>query len=408
MQDHISRLPAPLPLYILLELSDLKALYAAILSSPHLYATFRLNAHHIFGTIARGTLAPEINTAIQTYIHLHENLFGQPDQGLQQTLQERLQTAVQDHTDYSSVRYSASTVFHVLAQAVRLHDIGVSILKSKLEYLTTLRPQKLADPEFRYRRETVMEQRPHGTELILPDILRELSWPEENRMLWALWVLDIARLASDRLSNYSCRTALVDITQALLEYDWTETLMTEVRECLRSGTSLRTPISTRNTEVQNSPDDLNILRPYEIPHPPYTTISLTISKTIPNTPVYQWFSAPGPTPNIMRWGHFDAVLSHQNPAARYVRAMGNRPQSPLQPSEVHVFDRLGFCFWDHRRISNDLQLRVAPPVHLVRPKAAYFDAPDAPIQLSESDFLFRLYSFFKHEDEREQSGWKRG
>jgi hypothetical protein len=120
-------LPAPLPLYILSELYDLKALYAAMLSSPHLYATFRLNSHHLFDTVARRSLAPEINTVIQIYIHLHENLYEKPGQDPQQTLQERLQTALQDHTEYSSVNTAAATMFHVLAQAVRLHDIGVSI-----------------------------------------------------------------------------------------------------------------------------------------------------------------------------------------------------------------------------------------------------------------------------------------
>ncbi|KAI5197289.1 hypothetical protein E4T38_08070 [Aureobasidium subglaciale] len=36
MTDFLSALPAPLPLYVLLELPDLKALYAAVLASPRL------------------------------------------------------------------------------------------------------------------------------------------------------------------------------------------------------------------------------------------------------------------------------------------------------------------------------------------------------------------------------------
>jgi hypothetical protein len=49
MPRHLfSTLPAPLPLYILLELSDLKALHAAILASPHLLAVFRLDAYLLY------------------------------------------------------------------------------------------------------------------------------------------------------------------------------------------------------------------------------------------------------------------------------------------------------------------------------------------------------------------------
>jgi hypothetical protein len=51
-----SVLPAPLTLYILLELPDLKALYAAILASPHVNAVFRLNSRHIFKEIVARTL----------------------------------------------------------------------------------------------------------------------------------------------------------------------------------------------------------------------------------------------------------------------------------------------------------------------------------------------------------------
>jgi hypothetical protein len=251
MQDYISQLPAPLPLCILLELPDLKALYAAILSSLHLYATFRLNAHHIFSTVARRAMADEINTAIQIHIYLHKYLHEESAQDLRQTLQGGLRTALQNHTGYSSSKSSAETIFRVLAQTIRLHDIGVCILKSKLEYLTTLQLQKLADPEFRYRREIVTSQHPQGTTLAIPTSLRGPSWTEENRILWALWILSIARLASCRLANYSYHTALVDITRTLLDiasdhFNWTENVMSEVRRCLSSGPSLRPPTSTPN------------------------------------------------------------------------------------------------------------------------------------------------------------------
>jgi hypothetical protein len=148
MCDYISRLPAPLLLYVLLELPDLKALYAAILSSPHFYATFRLDAHRLFSTIADRTIADDINTAIHTYIYLQEHLYEEPGIGSQRTLQDRLQAAssLHDQTKYAPIKASAATLLIVIAQAVRIHDIGFCILASKLDYLVTLRPQKLSDP----------------------------------------------------------------------------------------------------------------------------------------------------------------------------------------------------------------------------------------------------------------------
>jgi hypothetical protein len=408
MQDYISRLPAPLPLYILLELSDLKALYAAILSSPHSYATFHLNAHQLFDTIARRSIAPDINTAIQVYIYLHDHLHDKAGQDPQQTLRERLQTALRDHTEYSSVESSAATIFHVLAQNVRLHDIGVSILKSKLEYLAALRPQKLADSEFRYRRETVMEQRPQGTALVLPAIIQKPSWPEENRMLWALWISNIARLASHRLPKCTYDTALVHITQILLgkivsHFNWTESVMAEIMNCLLDGPSLK-----RKITVENNSHGLETLHPYEIPHPPYSTLSLISPNTIPSTPMYKRSPASKPTHKTITWEHFSTTILHDNPSAHYARAMTRAPDSPLQGADVCVSNRLGFDFWDRRRFCDDLHLRMPPRDHESYAGVAHLYASGGAGYISRSDMLFRLYSFYKEDKEREQNGWERG
>ncbi|KAI5241277.1 hypothetical protein E4T43_05581 [Aureobasidium subglaciale] len=74
MTDFLSALPAPLPLYILLDLPDLKALYAAILASPHLYAVFNLNAQLIFRTIIFRSLPDELASPVLIYMSLRERL----------------------------------------------------------------------------------------------------------------------------------------------------------------------------------------------------------------------------------------------------------------------------------------------------------------------------------------------
>ncbi|KAI5270760.1 hypothetical protein E4T47_05911 [Aureobasidium subglaciale] len=71
MTDFLSALPAPLPLYILLELPDLETLYAAVLASPHLYAVFNLSAQRIFRTILPRSLPDELASPVLIYISDH-------------------------------------------------------------------------------------------------------------------------------------------------------------------------------------------------------------------------------------------------------------------------------------------------------------------------------------------------
>jgi hypothetical protein len=75
-----SVLPAPLTLYILLELPDLKALYAAILASPHVNAVFRLNSRRIFKKkIVARTLPAQLVSPVLFYMLLRERLVTKPE-----------------------------------------------------------------------------------------------------------------------------------------------------------------------------------------------------------------------------------------------------------------------------------------------------------------------------------------
>ena len=155
MQDHLSQLPAPLPLYILLELPDLKALYAAILSSPCLYAVFRLHAHTIFAKIVERSSTLELVRPIMIYMHLLQQRYHTDHDEASSTIQwaelERT-IASMDFVDYTCKDVPTPVIFHMVAQAVRIHDVAYSIIRSKLDYLNTLTFQKLANPHDQYRR----------------------------------------------------------------------------------------------------------------------------------------------------------------------------------------------------------------------------------------------------------------
>ena len=108
------------------------------------------------------------------------------------------------------------------------------------------------------------------------------------------------------------------------------------------------------------------------------------------------------------WGVNETRLLKENVAAHYIRAMTNGPESPLQSPDGRVFDRLGFGFWDSRRVIDDLLLRMPPRPYDFRPERAHLYAPGGPDYISRSDSIFRLQSIYKQEKGREQDGWQRG
>lgn len=223
----------------------------------------------------------------------------------------------------------------------------------------------------------------------------------------------LARLANRRLATYSYRAALVDIIQTQVpKYNyWADAVMAETISCLLSGTTLRPPTGLQVFEVQEKgADDLEILRPYGISHPPYTTVSSLSSGMIPTSPVHRWIPAAKlvPAPNPTMWRRDETRLLKENVEAHYIRAMTNGPESPLRSPDSRVFDRLGFGSWDSRRVMDDLLLRMPPRPYDFRPERAHLYAPGGPDYISRSDSIFRLQSIYKQENEREQDGWQRG
>ncbi|KER00922.1 hypothetical protein AUEXF2481DRAFT_167476 [Aureobasidium subglaciale EXF-2481] len=416
MQNHLSQLPAPLPLYILLELPNLKALYAAILSSPHLYATFRLNARHVFDTIAHRSMPNELINLIYMHLHLQQqpsdefkmDLFG--DFQVQDRFRAvKLALASSRHTT------SAANVFRVVAQGVLLYDIGRFILRSKLDYLKTLQLQKLADPRFNYMlydRDLVMRQNPEGTTLHLAASFGDPSWLEEGRVLWGLWRLSIARLISHKFAACSYGNALDSVVRTQVNFSplahrWTDNIIAEITNSMVAGTRLQPPASARASSPKPIDlDHLTVVQPYLIPHPPYLTIIPSSKELVPTAPVFSWCPADvsEPSHHSVVWSPFDAEFQRENPSARYVRAMENAPYGPIQAQCSDVFDRLGFGFWDTRRICADFELRM-PRRHLEMDPSLY--GQGGPKHVSMSGGLFRLLGIYKQEREREKDGWKR-
>ncbi|CAD0046557.1 unnamed protein product [Aureobasidium pullulans] len=178
MRDFFASLPAPLPLYILLDLTDLKALHAAIVSSPHLYAVFHLDAGLIFSTIVRRAMPDELVTPMTMYMRLHQR-----SKPTASTTFKNLEATmlVDDANRYTWDDISPATFFQAIAQYVRIHDLAYSVLRSKLDYLATLQFEKLANIPHKYIHKSMAKQNPESVALDVPARFQDPSWIAQTR-----------------------------------------------------------------------------------------------------------------------------------------------------------------------------------------------------------------------------------
>lgn len=153
MRDLLSDFPAPLPLLILLRLPDLKALYAAILASPNIYAASYENAQEVYVAIACQSIRSRPSMPLLIYIRLMCKHYQESyEPAVTGTTWNKLKdTTLQPENIYDINRYNTpvAVIFHLVAQAVRIHDMACYILRSKLDYLVKLQSEQLVDPECR-------------------------------------------------------------------------------------------------------------------------------------------------------------------------------------------------------------------------------------------------------------------
>lgn len=176
MYDLFSRLPAELSLQTLMQLPDLKALYCAILSSPHLYAVFCLESHCIFEEVMQRCMSEEMLAPLVLYMRVMHACHHS------QCSWQELKTAAASTQDIWRDMPRA-VIFHTIAQAVRICDLAYFVLRSKLDYLGTLTCEKLADPTFSYDRSRPMSvQHPEGLWNVQFRMYRVYAQEEEREM----------------------------------------------------------------------------------------------------------------------------------------------------------------------------------------------------------------------------------
>jgi hypothetical protein len=337
-----------------MELSDLKALYAAMLASPHLLAVFRLDACVLFKTIVRRTLPDDHPGPMLSYMRLYKACLDQSLDGSRQALEKdgvKSKTGVIGSLEVVLKDMPTSIVFRTLAQATRIHDLAHFILRSKLDYLPNLRYERLADPSFTYNRhKRSSQQTPNGIPMNIPSRLSDLSWIEKNRAVRALWLL-VVRCRGSGSFNPDGQSSAKEWTCA--ELPWMDDEVAEVETSLKYGPTSLPPCSA--SEQARSLSD--ILRPNPIPQPPYRRNAPTFpSPCFSQSPV----TMPNASARSTAWEQDISYLSKENRTRRHLEDHNNYFDCPLQGFRPSVFARLGFNSWDRRRVSAELQLRAIP------------------------------------------------
>lgn len=411
MSDLFSTLPAPLSLYILLELPDIKALYSAILSSPHLWAVFRLDARRIFRTIIARSLPEGLVTPMLIYMLTREHLTRSHD-STSLTLQ-RLRMVIDDVVFATTAdpwsKINTHTIFHTVAQAVRIHDLAFFILRSKLDYFGTLKFEKLADPKYRYKRPYIAAIRnPEGTPMDVKMPLSDPSWAEETRAVRVLWLL-----AAGWRASHITTTSSEDDTEYLMgpqlaflkhEPRWTMNLAIEIAQSILGSPVIMPPSKPGKIAIHT----FDTLQTYPIQSTKGAAeLSATEDLLSSSSPRFSWIPAvltDTSSEDDREWTIFH--LRNENPELLFTRSNRLRYESPLQDSKSESFDCLGFGFWDHRRTSTELCIRPfsARPKWLLQPSGGKTLSPD---YVSRSDQMFRLYKLYKQQEQREQQGWHR-
>ncbi|KEQ90361.1 hypothetical protein AUEXF2481DRAFT_572403 [Aureobasidium subglaciale EXF-2481] len=374
---------------------------------------FNLNAQLIFRTIIFRSLPDELASPVLIYMSLRERLAtrNHSDNLTPEILQAMIDDFVVAGKTTPWPNVSTWTIFHTIAQAVRIHDIAFSILRSKLDYFSTLQFEKLADPP-RYRCYTPYDTTLQNPERVPYDVhipLSNPSWTEETRAIRVLWLMAAGWQASLRSS--CCDT---DTVSGLI---WSQKLILGLEHPSQLDSAVELSYSIRLGPVLRPPEEsqkvvahtFDLLQPYRIDchlHGPNVRKSESLS--LPISPQFSW------TPTIApfdRSGHRKRLSTFEmlrlnSSLARIRIKTDRRPDGRLFGTNARIFENFGFGFWYEERLIDELWLncrgyRVGDP----QPKIDWNNLPHN--YCTASDEHFRPLKLYQQQVEREQQGWHR-
>ncbi|THY22402.1 hypothetical protein D6D01_06309 [Aureobasidium pullulans] len=412
MRDFFASLPAPLPLYILLDLPDLKALYAAILSSPHLSAVFHLNARLIFTTIIRRTMPDDLVTPLTMYMRLHQHsktTTSSTSGSLEATM------LVDDANPYTWDDISPATFFQAIAQYVKIYDLAYSTLRLKLDYLATLQFEKLANLPHKFIHKSMAKQNPESVPLNVPARFQDPSWVEESRAVRALWFLTLGWRVSCMLGLDESES--IDIAKRLVgEKSWKHEEIEEMARSVLDGPTWLPPTPSPASNTTKTNKSFSALQSYPILRHsrvtcPDSSTNISTSFLYGQSPL----TPPPSTPASLAWDQAPQRLSTMPRVYRILLMLRDRPDSPFRTPgtrphnartlRIDHFIRLGFGVWDLWRLSVEMRLWSMP--YSIREELKGEGQGRVGV-VGQSDSMFRHWVIWRQEKQREEVGWKRG
>lgn len=220
-----------------------------------------------------------------------------------------------------------SVIFHVVAQAVRIHDMADYILRSKLDYLAKMQFGQLADSDHQWADMQDWAMREHeGKPMSVPSRLQDPSWVEENRVMNHLWTLVACARAARMLTHRNgevVRMTLTEVQQVLSDLRETARRAEEADEIITSishGPVLEAPARTARVSPPNEFSH-SVLQTYPIQHPPYSNIPIQNFGISGLYPQFSQSPAPYTTPvhESLVWDRHSKALTRSNNITGFVQ-----------------------------------------------------------------------------------------
>lgn len=326
---NIDTLPAPLPLFIIQYLPDLKTLYALRLSSPLFAAVLDLHAVEMFEPLMLKSLAPDVVTELRTYILLCQRT---PGAGPPTT--DELDSVYKAARLPLSSAISSPVIGHALHAFCKLSSACEAIFDQKLQQFYELPHEHLADK--RWGRWSGIRKN-YGIPYELPPPSPP-DWVEHQRLLRAAFRVRIWQMAG----------ACPEIPKEPLEsYTYSYHLpLSRFSTFRRWISSCREPLIDEVAEMAESLDEL---QDHDLTWDPLTARS----PLDPDDANLRDYSEPPRS-----WDYW--MVNFPRGRGYFLDVAKWYGYSPLKGASWRPLRRLGLGIWSDRRL---YQLGLQDPAH---------------------------------------------
>ncbi|CAF9917169.1 hypothetical protein IMSHALPRED_003484 [Imshaugia aleurites] len=352
MPDPFSTLPLPLPLMVLTAIEDLSTLNYLLQASPAANVIFEGYYSEITEAVM-SNFVPELQQLLRTIVSMRSDRSSIKDtvdtpEALDSFLAARALSSNASAKPLSNTTVSLSAVRSLTSSASLVQQVSACFFEELLNRVNKIKPSYLLDQSYSYHSryprypKKIPEGRPYK-----PLQCGHPSWIEEQRVLRALWRLEVY---FDLVAITRPKTGSTSQVWNLLGNEgphriWPRLMRWETRE-LDCVYDYLYDISDATTRPPGQP--LHLAKLPLIEHG-----SVTVPRS---TPVHDVL--------VYNWCQSTIFLGKMSPAMKFLNTIGKLSFSPLYRSSFEPFQRLGFGIWDSEKMArlglNQYSMRTLP------------------------------------------------